>query len=224
MRVLVFGATGMVGQGVLRECLAAPDVSQVMVVGRTSVEQVHPKLQELLLADLMTLHQHEKELQGFDACFFCLGGSSSGMSEEAYRRLTYDLTLDVASLLARLTPSMTFVYVSGAGADRSERGPSMWARVRGQTENALFRLPFAQVYSIRPAIIQPLHGIRSKTLSYRMLYQVLSPLFPLVRWLAPRMVLSTELMGQAMLELARKGADIHVLEARDIHRMGKRQG
>lgn len=223
MKVLIFGATGMIGQGVLRECIAAPDVSQVMVVGRTPVAQVHPRLQELLLADLMSLHDHESKLQGFDACFFCLGISSSGMTEEDYRHLTYDLTTNVAFLLARLNPGMTFVYVSGAGADSSEQGPSMWAKVRGQTENALFRLPFARVYALRPAIIQPLHGIRSKTRSYRILYQMLSPLFPLLRRLAPKTVLTTEMIGKAMLELARKGAEVQVLETREIHMVVMRQ-
>lgn len=162
MKVLIFGASGMVGQGVLHECLAAPDVSQITAVGRAPLEPSHSKLQQVVLTDLAALDTVNADLEGYDACFFCLGVSSSGMSEEAYRKITYDLTLHVASLLVRLNPEMTFVYVSGAGTDSSEMGRSMWARVKGKTENALQELPFRGVYLFRPGIIQPLHGIQSK--------------------------------------------------------------
>ena len=165
MKILIVGATGMVGQGVLRECLAASDVSEVTVLGRTKIESAHPKLRQLVQDDLFDLAPVESALRGMDACFFCLGVSSSGMSEAAYQHITYDLTLAVATVLARLSPAMTFVYVSGAGTDSSEHGRSMWARVKGQTENALNALPFASVYLFRPAIIQPMHGIESKTAS-----------------------------------------------------------
>jgi uncharacterized protein YbjT (DUF2867 family) len=216
MRILLFGATGMVGQGVLRECLRAADVELVQAIGRTPTGQHHPKLREVVHPDLLDYRAIEAELRGFDACFFCLGVSSVGLNEVDYTRLTYDLTLAAAQTLARLNPQMTFVYVSGAGTDSTERGRSMWARVKGRTENALLRLPFKAVYLFRPGIIQPLHGIRPKTAWSRVLYSGMRPLLPLLRVLLPRLVLTTEIVGQAMLAVARHGAPKAVLEARDI--------
>jgi uncharacterized protein YbjT (DUF2867 family) len=216
MKVLLFGATGMLGQGVLRACLLADDVTSVVAVGRSAVSQQHTKLRSLVHRDLCDYQAIESELQNFDACFFCLGVSSAGMSEADYTHVTYDLTLAAAQTLVRLNSRMTFVYVSGAGTDSSERGRIMWARVKGRTENALLRLPFDGVYLFRPGIIQPLHGIRSKTRSYRMLYTVSKPLLSLLRTLLPRAVLTTEVVGQAMLEVARHGAPKAVLEAADI--------
>jgi uncharacterized protein YbjT (DUF2867 family) len=216
MKVLIFGATGMVGQGTLHECLAAADVSQVTAVGRTPVTQVHPKLQQLAQADLIHLDERANELQGFDACFFCLGVSSSGMSEAAYRHTTYDVTLKVAELLARLNPGMTFVYVSGAGTDSSEQGPSMWARVKGKTENDLQKLPFRSVYLFRPGIIQPLHGIKSKTPAYRHFYNLANPILTLVRGIFPSTVVTTEDIGQAMLNAARQSNGRVIVEAKDL--------
>ena len=163
MRILVFGGTGMVGQGVLRECLLAPDVELVRTVGRTPVGIQQVKLHDLVRMDLFNYTGVEEQLSGFDACFFVLGVSSAGMAEQAYTHLTYDLTIAVATTLARLNPGMTFIYVSGAGTDSTEKGRSMWARVKGRTENALLRLPFRAAYMFRPGIIQPLHGARSKT-------------------------------------------------------------
>jgi uncharacterized protein YbjT (DUF2867 family) len=221
MNVLLFGATGMVGQGALRECLLADDVSRVLAVGRTETGQSHPKLQELVHADLFEYQSVEAQLTGFDACFFCIGVTSSGVDEAQYTRLTCELTLAAATTLARLNPQMTFVYVSGAGADSSEQGSTMWARVRGRTENALRRLPFKAVYILRPGIIQPLHGIRSKTGSYRVLYSLSGFLLPLLRALMPKVVLSTEIVGRAMLNLARCGAPKTILEAADISAFGR---
>lgn len=219
MKVLIFGATGMVGQGVLRECLAAQDVCQVTTVGRTPLELKHPKLQQLVHTDLMRLNERENELREFDACFFCLGVSSSCMSEDAYRQITLDLTLTVATLLARLNPAMTFVYVSGAGTDSSEQGRSMWARIKGKTENELKKLPFQAVYLFRPAIIQPLHGIKSKTLSYQYMYTLMSPFLTLIRWVFPNAIVTTEYVGKAMLNAARHGSGRVVIEAKDIIRL-----
>jgi uncharacterized protein YbjT (DUF2867 family) len=216
MKVLIFGASGMVGQGVLRECLAAPDVSRVTVVGRTRVEQQHPKLQQLVHTDLTNLHSVEAQLQGFDACFFCLGVSSSGMTETAYTHVTYDITMAVASTLSHLNPEMTFTYVSGAGTDSTERGGTLWARVKGRTENDLRKLPFAGVYLFRPGLIQPLHGIKSRTPAYRLFYTLAKPLLPLARGLFPNRVLTTEEMGRAMLNAARIRTGRRVLETRDI--------
>ncbi len=211
----------MVGQGVLRECLAASDVSQVTVVVRSKVAQQHPKLQQLVQADLTNLQPVDEQLEGFDACFFCLGVSSSGMSEEAYRHLTYDITMAAAQTLVRLNPGMTFTYVSGAGTDSTERGRSMWARVKGKTENDLQKLPFAAVYLFRPGVIQPLHGIRSKTPSYHIIYTLMKPLLPLARALFPNFVLTTEEVGRAMLNAARRGTGRVVLEAKDIARLAR---
>jgi len=226
MNVLLFGATGMVGQGALRECLLADDVTRVQTIGRTATGQQHPKLHELVHRDLFDYGAIEAELVNFDACFFCIGVTSSGTAESEYTRLTYDLTLAAAQTLARLNPQMTFVYVSGAGADSSETSKTMWARVRGRTENALQRLPFKAVYVFRPGIIQPLDGIRSKTDSYRWFYMPTGPLLPLLRRLLPSTVLSTQIVGRAMLAVAERGAlepgQIRaVLEAADISAIGR---
>jgi uncharacterized protein YbjT (DUF2867 family) len=216
MNVLVFGATGMVGQGVLRECLLDPDVALVQTVGRTAAGVTHPKLSEIVHADLMSYASIEPRLVGFDACFFCLGVSSTGMSEADYERVTYGITMAAATTLARLNKSMTFIYVSGAGTDSSERGRIMWARVKGRTENALLRLPFKAAYMFRPGIIQPLYGIKSKTAAYRVLYSITEPLLPLLRRLMPGLILTTEQIGRAMLTAARQGTPTRVLESRDI--------
>ena len=218
MRVLIFGATGMVGGGVLRECLHADDVEVVQTVGRTPTMQTHPKLREIIHTNLWDYTRIEPELTGFDACFFCMGVSSPGMTEADYTHLTYDLTLAAATTLVHLNPAMTFVYVSGAGTDSSETGRQMWPRVKGRTENALRRLPFKAVYLFRPGIIQPLHGIRSKTASYRVFYTLTAPLLPLLRALLPNLILTTEQVGKAMLAVARRGWPTPVLEARDIRR------
>lgn len=221
MKILIFGASGMVGQGVLHECLAAPDVSQITAVGRAPLEPSHSKLQQVVLADLTALDTVSADLEGYDACFFCLGVSSSGMSEESYRKLTYDLTLHVARLLVRLNPEMTFVYVSGAGTDSSEAGRSMWARVKGKTENALQKLPFRGVYLFRPGIIQPLHGIQSKTLTYRRFYSIVSPLLSLIRRVFPGSIVTTDDIGQAMLNAVRRNGGRVVVEAKDIVRLSR---
>jgi uncharacterized protein YbjT (DUF2867 family) len=222
VKVLIFGATGMVGQGVLRECLAAADVEKVLTVGRTPTGQRHPKLQELVHAEMWDYANVEAELAGFDACFFCLGVTSSTMQEEKYTHLTYDLTMAVANTLARLDPQMVFVYVSGAGADSSETSRIMWERVRGRTENALLKLPLRGVYIFRPGMIEPV-GVKSKTTAYRWFYTLAKPLLPLLRALLPDQVLSTPQVGQAMLAVARNGAPKRVLESPDINALSKRR-
>ena len=217
MNVLLFGATGMVGQGVLRECLLDPDVRSVLSIGRSTTGQQHEKLREIVHEDFSDFSAIESELSGFDACFFCLGVSSAGMTEEQYERVTYDFTMAAAQTLARLNPGMTFIYVSGAGTDSTERGPTMWARVKGKTENALLRLPFKAAYMFRPGVIQPLHGITSKTKSYRVFYAVTRPLLPILKALFPRYVTTTEQVGRAMIKAARQGAPKPVLESQDIN-------
>jgi uncharacterized protein YbjT (DUF2867 family) len=217
VKLILLGATGMVGQGVLRECLLDPEVKTVLVVGRTATGQQHEKLQEIVLNDLFDLSPIEGRLSGYDACFFCLGASAAGMKEEAYRRVTYDLTISVARPLAEFNPAMTFIYVSGAGTDSTERGRMMWARVKGKTENALFEMPFKAVYMFRPGYIQPLHGIRTKTKWYRAIYAVMGHLYPIWKLLFPKYVTTTECLGRAMLKVAQRGASKSVLENQDIN-------
>ncbi len=222
MNVLLFGATGMVGQGALRECRLDPEVRQVLTVGRRVTGQRHQKLRELELPDVSDFSAVEPELTGFDACLFCLGVSSAGMSEERYTSLTYDLTLSVARTLARLNPAMTFLYVSGMGTDSSERSRAMWARVKGRTENALLRLPFKAAYMFRPGAIVPLHGITSRTMWTRVLYAVTRPLHPILKALLPNYVTTTEQLGRAMIAVARNGFNKPILETSDIN--GVRRG
>lgn len=216
MRVLLFGVSGMVGQGVLRECLLDAGVDEVIAIGRSATGQRHAKLREIVRADLFHYTDIEDQLTGFDACFFSLGVTSSGMTESDYERITYQLTLAAAETLSRLNPQMTFVYVSGQGTDSTERGRLMWARVKGRTENALLRLPFAAAYMFRPGFIQPLHGITSRTRLYRVFYVIFKPLIPLLRRAFPNQVLTTEQIGRAMLAAARHGYTKRVLEPRDI--------
>jgi uncharacterized protein YbjT (DUF2867 family) len=219
MKVIMFGATGMVGQGVVRECLLHPRVEAVLSIGRSATGQQHEKLRELMPRDFFDFSAMESELAGFDACFFCLGVSSVGMTEVRYRRITYDLTIAAAGTLVKLNPDMTFVYVSGAGTDSTERGRILWARVKGKTENNLLRLPFKAAYMFRPGVIVPLAGVRSKTKIYRMGYALAGPL---LRWMYPRFpkyVTTTEQMGHAMIRVAQEGFPKSVLESSDINQL-----
>jgi uncharacterized protein YbjT (DUF2867 family) len=201
VKVLVFGATGMVGQGVVRECLLAGDVETVLAIGRTSAGVDDPKFHEVLRPDLTDLSD-VTELSGVDACFFCLGVPSAGMSEADYTRITHDLTVSVSEAVAAHNPAATFVYVSGQGADSSEKSRVMWARVRGRTENALLATSLS-TFILRPGYIQPRHGARSKVTLYRTLYRVTSVLYPLLRVVAGKHITTTEVVGRAMLALAR---------------------
>lgn len=217
MNVILFGASGMVGQGVLRECLLDPDVHQVLSIVRNPTGQHHAKLRELAHTDFFDYSAIEPALTGFDACFFTLGITSAGISKQLYHHITYELTMEAAETLARLNPDMTFLYVSGAGTDSTEQGRTMWARVKGKTENALLRLPFKAAYMFRPGFIQPLHGITSKTKSYRILYAALNPFMPTLKVIFPRHITTTEKLGQAMLKVAKNGFPKPILEARDIN-------
>ena len=216
MKVVLFGATGMIGQGVLRECLLAPAVTEVLTVGRAPTGKQHAKLREVTHADLGDLTAIEGDLRGADACFFCLGVSSAGMSEDAYRRITYDYTMAAARVFAALDPEATFVYVSGAGTDSTERGRSMWARVKGKTENDVLAL-LPNAYMFRPGYIQPMHGVRSRTRLYRVAYAVGVPLYPVLRRLFPKFATSTEAVGRAMINVATRGASTRVLDPGDIN-------
>jgi uncharacterized protein YbjT (DUF2867 family) len=217
MKVIIFGATGMVGQGVLLECLDDASVSSVLAVGRRACGHTHPKLREIVHRDFLDYSTIADALRGYDACFFCLGVSAAGMSEADYHRLTFEVTLRAAETLARLNPAMTFCYVSGAGTDSSERGRSMWARVKGKTENHLMRLPFKATYMFRPGYIQPMRGVTSSTRLYRAVYAVLGPLYPVLKTLFPDSVTTTEQVGRAMIRVARNGYARQLLDNRDIN-------
>jgi uncharacterized protein YbjT (DUF2867 family) len=221
MNVVLFGATGMVGSGVLLECLADPRVAAVLVVGRHPVGISAPKLREILHEDFFDFHPIQTEFATCDACFFCLGVSSVGMSEERYRHLTYDLTLAAAGPMASANPGMTFCYVSGAGTDSTGQGRRMWARVKGQTENGLLRLPFKAAYMFRPGFIMPLKGVRSKVRIYQALIAVMAPLYPLLRRLAPGFVTTTVNVGRAMIAVVQYGYDRPIIESADIEHLAR---
>jgi uncharacterized protein YbjT (DUF2867 family) len=224
MRVLLLGGSGMVGQGVLRECVRDSEVTEVLALGRSALGEAEGKVRELVCGDLYDLSGVEGELTGFDACFFCLGVSSGGMSEAEYRLVTYELTVSVARTLVRLNPGMVFEYVSGAGTDSTEKGRAMWARVKGQTENELLRMGFKGAYMFRPGLIQPLAGIRSKTASYRLVYAILGPVLPLVKKMFPKYVTSTEEVGRALIRVAKVGYSKAVIEAEDMGRIAEGAG
>jgi len=213
VKVMVFGATGMVGQGVLRECLLADDVTQLLVVTRSPTGVHHAKLRELVHRDFTDLDPIADDLAGYDACFFCLGVSAAGLDEAAYTRITYDATMAAARVLARHNPDLTFIYVSGEGTDAN--GRSMWARVKGRTENAVLDL-FPNGYAFRPGFIQPMHGATSRTRLYRLAYKITNPLFPLLRKLFPRSISTTEQIGLMMLRVARDGYPTRILRSRDL--------
>jgi uncharacterized protein YbjT (DUF2867 family) len=218
MNIILFGGSGMVGQGVLRECLIDPGVEAVLAVGRSPLGVQHAKLRELRHENFIDYAAIEPQLTGYDACFFCLGVSSIGMDEERYRHLTYDITLAAARTLSRLNPGMVFTYVTGRGTDPTEQGPLMWARVKGKTENDLLKLPFKAAYMFRPPGIQPLHGVRSKTAWINAIYFVTAPLLSLLVRAAPNHMTTSERMGRAMISVVRKGYPKPVLESADINR------
>ena len=209
----------MVGQGVLRECLLDSDIEQVLSIVRATSGQHHPRLRELAHANFFDFSPIESQLIGFDAAFFCLGASSAGKTEQQYSRVTYDITMAAAAPLARLNREMTFCFVSGAGTDSTERGRVMWARVKGKAENALLRLPFKAAYMFRPAVIQPMHGIKSSTALYRIPYTILGPLISLLRKRYPQYITTTEQLGRAMIAAARRGAPKTILENADINKL-----
>jgi uncharacterized protein YbjT (DUF2867 family) len=220
VKVILFGATGMVGQGVLRECLRDSGIETVLAVGRNPVRaEQQPKLREIVHKDFTDYSAIESQLAGYDACFFCLGVSSLGMAEERYRHFTYDITLAAAKTLSRLNPQMVFVYVTGQGTDSTERGRLMWARVKGKTENDLLKLPFKAAYMFRPAGIQPLYGIRSKTMWVQAIYVGAAPLLSLLNSVAPKYMTTTEQLGRAMIKVVRQGYPKPVLESEDINRL-----
>jgi uncharacterized protein YbjT (DUF2867 family) len=220
VKVVLFGATGMIGQGVLRECLADPKVEEVLAVARSPSGVTHAKLREVAHPDFFDFSALAPRLAGFDACFFCLGVTSAGLSEADYARTTYDITMAAARAFAQASPQVRFVYVSGAGTDGTEKGRSMWARVKGRTENALLReLPRSVMF--RPGYIQPMDGIRSRTGWYRVFYAVARPLYPALRRMAPKVVTNTRDLGLAMLEVAERGSPARIVESDGITRLAR---
>lgn len=220
MNVLIFGATGMIGSGVLLEALDDPAVDSVRVIGRSPTGRSHPKLREILRKDFFDWSDGADALDGVDACLFCLGVSSAGMSEADYHRLTYDLTVAVAEALVERSPRAAFCFVSGLGSDSTEQGRVMWARVKGKAENAVLRMPFRAAHAFRPGFIQPLRGVRSRTRLYAVLYGIAGPLYPVLRRLFPRQVTDSVTLGRAMLRVARDGFEGPILESTDINRVG----
>jgi uncharacterized protein YbjT (DUF2867 family) len=212
VKVIVYGASGMVGYGVLRECVLDPEVTEVLVIGRSPLGRRHEKLKEIVLPDLAD--QSGVDFSGYDACFYCLGVSSSGMSEEKYRHITYDFTMAAARPLAEASPDATFVYVSGLGTDSTEKGRTMWARVKGKTENDVLAL-LPNAYMFRPGYIEPRHGATSRTTLYRIALTIFRPIFPLVRRFS--WATDTEQIGKAMLALAKHGGLEKILDPKAIN-------
>lgn len=224
MRVILFGATGMIGSGVLIECLADARVESVLCIGRKPSGVTHPRVRNLVRDNLDDLSDVRDQLRGHDACFYCLGVSSVGLGEAEYSRITFDLTLAAARALAEVNPGSTFCYVSGGGSDASERGRVMWARVKGRTENALLALPL-NAWMFRPGYIQPRKGVRSKTAWYQAFYTVMGPFYPVLRLAFGSLMTTTENVGRAMIAVAAAGAagaDRRLLENDDINRIAAR--
>jgi hypothetical protein len=215
LKVIITGTTGMVGEGVLHECLLLPEISEVLVINRKSCGIQHPKLKEIIHADFFNLTPIKNQLTGYDACFFCLGVSSVGMKEPEYFKLTYTLTMHVASVLSEINQHMTFCYISGAATDSTEKGRMMWARVKGKTENELMKLPFKKVYNFRPGILEPTKGLKN-TLSF---YKCLSWTAPIIRLLAPNQISSLKQLGKAMIGATLNGYDKQIIEVSDIKKI-----
>lgn len=217
IKAILTGATGMVGEGVLHECLQHPEVEKLLVINRKPCGVSHPKLEEIIHTDFFNVSAIENKLSGYNACYFCLGVSSVGMKEDEYRRLTYDLTMHVATTLARLNPEMTFCYISGKGTDSTEKGSSMWARVKGKTENDLMKLPFKKTYMFRPGYMHPTPGLKN-TIKF---YNWISWLYPFLRWAFPASVSTLKELGDAMINVVLKGYEKSILEVEDIVKRAK---
>jgi hypothetical protein len=220
MKIILFGSTGMIGQGVLSECLKDPGIESVLVINRQTCGFIHPKLKEIIHINLFDLSPVSTELAGLDACLFCLGVSSVGMKEAEYTKITYELTIKVAVTLLNMNTDLTFCYISGANTDSTEKGNTMWARIKGKTENELLSMPFRSAYMFRPGFIQPMKGVKSKTRLYRVMYLFLKPLYFLIKNMES-MVTSSETLGKAMIIAASTGYEKKILESRDINTIVK---
>lgn len=217
INAIIFGSTGMVGEGVLHQALLHPDVKSVLVLNRRPCNVVHPKLKEIIHKDFFDYSNIEKEITGYNACFFCLGVSSVGMKEKNYTPVTYTLTMKAAQALSRFNPDMTFCYVSGQGTDSSEKGKLMWARVKGKTENDLLKLPFKSAFMFRPGIIKPIKGLKN---TYT-IYKIAAPLFPLLIKLIPNYICTLSDLGDAMIQSVLNGYSKNVIENNDISALAK---
>ena len=217
MKIIITGATGMVGEGVLFACLEHPEVKEVLIVNRKSYPIKHPKLIELIVPDFMQLDGFTDRLTGYNACFFCAGVSSNGMKEPEYRHITYDITLNFANKLVGLNPGMVFNYVSGALTDSSEKGRMMWARVKGKTENDLMKLPFKKVYNFRPGFMQPTTGQKN----IKGYYKTIGGLYPIIRRIFPNQGSTLREVGIAMINSVLKGYPKQILEIKDIKELAK---
>ena len=220
MKVIIFGGTGMVGRAVLIACLVDVRVERVLLVGRSRADVADPKVEQLVHGDFLDFSSIAAELAGYDACFFCLGVSANGMTEPAYRKVTYFITMAAGRELAAQNPSMRFLYISGAGTDSTERGRLMWARVKGETENAVLSLPF-QGYALRPGYIQPMHGVRTRNRLYRNLYRLTGVLYPVLVRVAPKYVIASDQLAEAMLHIAAAGSPKRILESADLVRLAE---
>lgn len=218
MKVIITGSTGMVGKGVLLECLDDPKITEVLVINRSSLDLTHEKLTEMRLSDFTQIGEHAQGLGKYDACFFCMGVSSAGMSEEKYRKLTYDTAIAFAKALYQENPKMVFNYVSGTGTDSSESGRIMWARVKGKTENDILNMGFKEAYMFRPGMIIPERGIKSKTKLYQTMYVILRPFFPLFRKM--KSVVTTTMMGKAMIATLETPETGPILNPKEIRALG----
>lgn len=220
-KVIITGATGMVGKGILLECLDHQEIDEVLVIGRSTIGMIHPKLKEMIKKDFSDFADVADKLTGYDACFYALGISAAGLNEEQYRKITYDFTFALAKILLENNPEMTFNYVSGEGTDSSEKGKMMWARVKGKTENDLINYGFRQAYMFRPGVILPLRGIKSKTKSYQFMYDYFMWLVKLIKVIAPNSVVSTTQIGLAMINSMSNGYDKKVLRPKDIIKLSE---
>lgn len=219
MKLIITGSTGMIGKGVLLECIDDPRVEEVLLVNRNSIDVIHPKVKEVLLKDFSNPSEIEDEIKGYDAVLFCLGVSAGGMTETDYYKITYDYTINLARLFLELNPGSSFLYVSGAGTDSTEKGRMMWARVKGKTENDLLKMNFAKAYMFRPGAIRPLRGIKSRTRLYRTVYVLLSPLWPLLLAVFGKNITDTTRIGKAMINVMANGSDKTYFENPDINEL-----
>lgn len=219
MNAIIFGASGMIGRGVLLECLDHPEVQKVLSIGRSMIDIDHPKLEQLVHHDFTDFSGVKERLQEYDACFFCLGISAAGLSEAEYRRVTLDFAVAAAKTLYEVNPAMTFIYVSGQGTDSSETSSLMWARVKGKTENTILSMGFRNAMAFRPGVIAPLRGIRSRTALYQGLYDYFGWMIPLLKRIAPNSITDTTKIGLAMINAHLRGTNKRVLGPRDINQL-----
>jgi len=217
LRAIFTGATGMAGHATLLECIENAEVEEVLVINRSALGLKHPKLKEVIHKDFFDLASINKQLSGFNTCYFCIGVSSVGMSEEKYHHFTYDLTVSFAETVAKLNEGLTFCYVSGAGTDSSEAKTTMWARIKGKTENKLLSMPFKSAYMFRPGYIQPMKGVKTRVFIYQIAYKVLSPLYPILKRVFPNGVTSSAQLSRAMISVSKSGFPKKILETSDIN-------